>query len=139
MRLEKEFVVARPRSELVEQLGTDETIRALFPDTEIEHKPDGSLETRTRYDGLGISREIRFIFTTPQDIHFSKICDGNVWRELKGSLRFRERGGRTRVRIAMDGRTKNFVPEFTIKGAMRDQIEQMAQALRDRLEDDDAE
>ena len=34
----------------------------------------------------------------------------------------------------MDGRTKSLVPEFTIKGAMRDQIEQMAKALRERLE-----
>ena len=36
----------------------------------------------------------------------------------------------------MEGRTKALVPEFTIKGAMRDQIEQMAGALRQRLEAD---
>jgi hypothetical protein len=41
------------------------------------------------------------------------------------------------VRIEMDGRTKALVPEFTIKGAMRDQIDQMARALRERLEEDD--
>jgi hypothetical protein len=34
----------------------------------------------------------------------------------------------------MDGRTKTFVPEFTIKGAMQDQLDQMARALRERLE-----
>jgi hypothetical protein len=67
-------------------------------------------------------------------VEFEKVCDGNVWRELKGTLRFRSQGDRTRVQIAMDGRTKALVPEFTIKGAMRDQIEQMADALRARLE-----
>jgi hypothetical protein len=55
---------------------------------------------------------------------------------LKGTLRFRPQGDRTRVCIAMDGRTKALVPEFTIKGAMRDQIDQMADALRQRLESD---
>ena len=39
----------------------------------------------------------------------------------------------SRVRIEMDGRTKPLVPEFTIKGAMKDQIDQMASALRERL------
>ena len=34
----------------------------------------------------------------------------------------------------MDGRTKALVPEFTIRGAMQEQIEQMATALRRRLE-----
>jgi hypothetical protein len=33
----------------------------------------------------------------------------------------------------MDGRTKALVPEFTIKGAMRDQLEQMAGSLRQQL------
>ncbi len=69
-------------------------------------------------------------------MNFEKVCDGNVWRELKGTLRFVAEGQKTRVRIEMDGRTKSLVPEFTIKGAMRDQIEQMAKALRERLEAD---
>jgi len=34
----------------------------------------------------------------------------------------------------MEGRTKSLVPEFTIKGPMRDQLEQMATALREQLE-----
>jgi hypothetical protein len=38
------------------------------------------------------------------------------------------------VRIEMDGRTRPLVPEFTIKGAMQDQINQMAAALRERIE-----
>jgi hypothetical protein len=37
------------------------------------------------------------------------------------------------VRIEMDGRTKPLVPEFTIKGPMRDQLERMARALREQL------
>jgi hypothetical protein len=36
----------------------------------------------------------------------------------------------------MDGRTKPLVPEFTIKGALKDQLEQMAGALRERLQHD---
>ena len=67
-------------------------------------------------------------------MEFEKVCDGNVWRELKGRLSFRERGEQTRVRLSLDGRTKPLVPEFTIKGTMRDQIEEMAAALRERLE-----
>jgi hypothetical protein len=34
----------------------------------------------------------------------------------------------------MEGRTKSLVPEVAIRGPMRDQIEQMASALRRRLE-----
>jgi hypothetical protein len=36
----------------------------------------------------------------------------------------------------MEGRTKSLVPEFTIKGPMRDQLDQMARALRARLQSD---
>jgi hypothetical protein len=38
------------------------------------------------------------------------------------------------VRIEMEGRTKTLVPEFTIKGPMQDQIEEMAKALKQRIE-----
>jgi hypothetical protein len=37
------------------------------------------------------------------------------------------------VRIQLEGRTKALVPEFTIRGPMQDQLEQMAKALRRRL------
>ena len=34
----------------------------------------------------------------------------------------------------MDGATKALVPELTIRGPMKDQIQQMAAALRERIE-----
>ncbi len=35
----------------------------------------------------------------------------------------------------MDGRTKTFVPEFTIKGPMQEQLDQMAEGLRGAIEE----
>ena len=58
-----------------------------------------------------------------------------VWRRLDGTLTFEPAGkGKTLVRIEMEGKTKGLVPEFTIKGPMQEQIEQMATALRQRIE-----
>ena len=68
------------------------------------------------------------------DVGFEKVCDGNVWRELVGSLTFRQRPRGTRVRLEMDGRTKGLVPEFTIKGPMEEQLAEMTDALRDQIE-----
>ena len=42
---------------------------------------------------------------------------------------------KNKSRVSLDGRTKPLVPEFTIKGAMQDQLDQMARALRQRLAD----
>lgn len=138
MHLEKQFDVRRPRSHAVEIAGRDETLLGLFPETKTEIvKSEGNRRTtRSEYSALGRTGTVTFHFTTLDDgdVEFEKVCDGNVWRELKGRLSFEERGERTRVRVAMDGRTKALVPEFTIKGAMRDQLEEMAGALRDRIE-----
>ena len=138
MHLEKQFDVRRPRQDAVEIAGRDETLLGLFPDTktEIVTSEGDRRTTRSEYSALGRTGTVTFHFTTLPDgnVEFEKVCDGNVWRELKGRLSFEERGDRTRVRVAMDGRTKSLVPEFTIKGAMRDQIEEMARALRDRIE-----
>jgi hypothetical protein len=38
------------------------------------------------------------------------------------------------VLLRMEGRTRTLVPELTIRGPLRDQIEQMTKALRMRLE-----
>ena len=140
MHLEKQFDVARSRESAVEVVARDETLTGLFPDTETEivESGRGRKTTRTRYTALGRpgTATFHFTYTDSGDVEFEKVCDGNVWQELRGTLTFTERGKRTRVRIEMDGRTKTFVPEFTIRGPMRDQIEQMAAALRERLEDD---
>ena len=138
MHLEKEFSVKRPRAESARIAAQDETLLGLFPDTrtEIVEREGKRRTARSHYTALGRAGTATFHFTYRDDgdVEFEKVCDGNVWRELKGTLRFRPQGDRTRVQIAMDGRTKALVPEFTIKGAMRDQIEQMADALRRRLE-----
>ena len=139
MHLEKQFDLKRPRAEAVAIAARDTTLLGLFPDakTEIVASAGGRKTTRTRYTALG--REgvatFHFDYRPDGDVDFEKVCDGNVWRELKGRLTFRERKGGTRVQIQMDGRTKSLIPEFTIRGAMRDQIEQMARALREQLED----
>lgn len=138
MHLEKQFDVRRPRSDAVEIAGRDETLLGLFPDTptEIVGREGSRRTTRSEYNALGRTGTVTFHFTMLEDgnLEFEKVCDGNVWSELKGRLSFKERGERTRVKVSMDGRTKPLVPEFTIKGAMRDQIEQMASALREKIE-----
>ena len=73
-------------------------------------------------------------FTFDDDgVSFSKVCDGRVWKKLIGTVTLEARGKGTRVHIASDGATKAFVPEFTIRGPMQSQLDQMAEALRDKI------
>ena len=74
-----------------------------------------------------------FDFAPGGEIRFEKVCDGRVWRKLEGRVSFEPRGKGTRVRVSLDGRTRPLVPEFTIKSAMKAQLDQMAGALRERL------
>ena len=138
MHLEKQFDVDRPRDASVEIVAREESLLGLFPgeETEITGRDNDRVTTRTRYRALGRDGVATFHFTFLLDgnIRFEKVCDGRVWRELVGTVSFEERGEATRVRIEMDGHTKPFVPEFTIKPAMQEQIEQMAAALRERIE-----
>lgn len=138
MQLEKRFDVPCDRDRAVEVLARDATLLELFPDaqTEIVESGGDRKTTRSRYRALG--REgvatFRFDFLMDGNVRFEKVCDGNVWRELHGEVRLEEQEGGTRVRISMDGTTKRFVPEFTIKGPMAEQLEGMAGALRELLE-----
>ena len=137
MKFEKEFVVGRPRADVVADLHDDQTFAAFFPNTRVTRKSERVRETCTPFRALGQSRDIRFVFETLPDgnVRFEKICDGNVWRSLEGEVKLEERDKRrTRVVLRMDGRTRTFVPEMTIRGPMRAQIEQMTRALRTRLE-----
>lgn len=138
MHLEKEFDVVPEPEAAYRSVACDETLLTLFPETRTEIvDSQGECRTvRSHYTALGQPGTATFHFTfVPEgEVRFEKVCDGRVWRELKGSVSFRARRGKTRVRIAMDGRTKPLVPEFTIKGAMKDQLDQMARALRERLE-----
>ncbi len=87
--------------------------------------------------GPGRSRDIRFVFRSlpTGELHFEKICDGNIWRSLEGEVRIEiVDANMTRIVLSMQGRTRAYVPEMTIRMPMREQLEQMAKALRARLE-----
>jgi hypothetical protein len=139
VHLEKEFDVRQAPDAAYRGVARDEALVTLFPDTKTEIvASEGEQRTlRSHYTALGQPAVATFNFTfVPEgEVRFQKICDGRVWRELTGSVSFRRRGKKTRVRIEMDGRTKPLVPEFTIRSAMKDQLEQMASALRERLEE----
>jgi hypothetical protein len=130
--------VKHERDVAVSAVAAEETILTLFSDaeTEIVAREGDRITAQTHYTALGRTGEATFHFTFLPDggVAFEKVCDGNVWRQLRGSVSFEERGRGTRVWIEMDGATKALVPEFTIRGPMKDQIERMAAALRDRIE-----
>jgi len=137
MHLEKQFDVKRPRAEVVAAVARDETLIELFPEqeTEIAESKGNRRTTVTRYRALGREGEATFHFCFESDgrITFEKVCDGRIWRELTGVVSFEERGQGTRVRLELDGRTKALVPEFTVKGQMQSQLEEMSDALRKRI------
>ena len=138
MHLERHFDVSCPPERAAGAVARDETLVELFPDTRSEIvESDGNLRTvRSHYTALGQEGTATFHFVYEEDgsIEFEKVCDGRVWSALTGCVRFEARGRGTRVHIEMDGRTKGMVPEFTIRGPLRDQIEKMAAALQDRIE-----
>jgi len=138
MRLTKSFDVKQSRDDAVRVLEEDDTLIGLFPDAEtrIVGKQGDRKTAVSRYRALGREGEATFHFDFLMDgsVRFEKVCDGRVWRELRGEVSFEERARGTRVCIEMEGRTKGFVPEFTIKGPMQEQIEQMAESLKRRIE-----
>lgn len=138
MRLEKTFEVTRSRNDTVACVGDEATLVELFPDgqTEIVGREGDRITTRTRYKALGREGVATFHFTHLLDgtIRFSKVCDGNVWKQLRGQVNVEEEGdAASRVVLELEGRTKSLVPEFTIRGQMESQIGEMAEALRQRL------
>jgi hypothetical protein len=139
MRTEKQFQARCDRDRAVEIVAREETLLSLFPDakTEIVERRGDRVTTRTHYTALGREGTATFHFDYRMDgsVRFEKVCDGNVWKELRGTLDFEERDGGCLVTLEMEGSTKRLVPEFTIRGPMREQIEQMADALRRKLEE----
>jgi len=139
MRLEKSFEVDRPPDFTARIAARDETLVSLFADakTEIVEHDGDRRTTQTHYNALGREGVATFHFHSLPDgrISFEKVCDGNVWQELSGIVSFAKRGNGTQVTLKMVGRTKTLVPEFAIRGPMRDQIEQMASSLRVCIED----
>ncbi len=138
MQLEKKFDVDRPLDFTFRISARDETLIRLFADakTEIVGREGNRRTTRTHYRALGREGVATFHFHSLPDgrISFEKICDGRVWQELSGTVRFAKRGNGTQVTLEMVGRTKALVPEFAIRAPMRDQIEQMASSLRACIE-----
>ena len=140
MRLEKEFDVARPRAEAAKLLADDAVLGDLFPDTQTEIVArKGTRKTiESHYTALGREGVATFHFDFGEggDVRFEKVCDGRIWRELAGTVTLvegKKDKDKTRVRIELEGRTKALVPEFTIRGPMQDQLDQMAKVLRKRL------
>ena len=138
MRLERRFQVRQPREKVVAIIEDDETLTGLFPDTDtrVVDRKGGRRTTVSRYRALGREGEATFHFDVLEDgnVCFEKVCDGNVWKRLRGTMTFEERGKGTRVSIELDGKTKTLVPEFTIKGPMEQQIDQMMAALKKRIQ-----
>jgi hypothetical protein len=138
MRLSKEFEVARSRADAAAVLADEGTITSLFADakTEIVKRAENKLTTHSKFRALGRDSDATFHFTFAADgnVRFEKVCDGKIWRKLEGKITFEERGARTRVRFEMEGATKGFLPEFTIKLPLEQQLDGMARALRTRIE-----
>ena len=137
MHLEKQFQVRQPREKVVALVEEDETLTGLFPDTEttVMERSGDRKTTVSRYHVLGREGEATFHFDFRGDgnVRFEKVCDGNIWRRLSGTLTFEGRGKGTRISVELDGKTKTLVPEFTIKGPMEEQIDQMVTALKRRM------
>jgi pimeloyl-ACP methyl ester carboxylesterase len=138
VKLEKEFDVRCSRDAAVAAVAREETLLELFPDTktEVVSREGHRTTLRSHYRALGQAgtATFHFHFEPGGDVRFEKVCDGRVWRRLEGRVAFEARGACTRVRIEMEGRTRPLVPELAIRGPLRDQIEKMAGALRERLE-----
>jgi len=136
VQIEKEFVVRRPVASAQAVLDDDATLCSLFPDTEIVSSEGDERRTVTHFSGFGTSRELHFIFRrAAEGLDFEKVCDGNVWRSLTGRIRLRSLDAEsTHVTLQMEGKTRTLVPEAAIRGPMREQIDQMTQALRGRME-----
>ena len=139
MKLDKSFDVRCSRAAAVAALASEDALLGLFPDAkcEIVARDAGCTTVRTHYRALGQegTATFRFFFEPSGEIRFEKVCDGRVWRQLAGAVSFTGPGARTKVRVEMEGRTKPFVPELAIRGPMRDQLDKMASAVRERLED----
>ena len=136
MRVQKSLEVSRSRDEVVELVCCDESLLGLLPGKcEIIDSEGDQRTVRSHYRVLGGEGVATFDVTYLMDgnIRFQKVCDGRIWRELSGEVLIDEQGAGSRLRIELKGRTKGFVPEFTIKQPMEEQVEQMIDALRDLL------
>ncbi len=137
MQLERVFHVECSREQAAEALAADAILVELFPetDTRIVERRGDRRTVESRYQLLGKAGVATFHFDTATngDLHFQKVCDGRVWRELTGSVVLEESGRNTTVTLELEGRTKTLVPELAIRQPLQEQLDQMSAALRDRL------
>ena len=137
MNLVERFEIERPRDDVVELLCCDEALVGLMQqgETEIVDSDGDRRTTRTRYTALGREGVATFHFTFLMDgnIRFEKVCDGNVWKKLEGHVQVEEISQTScEIEIRLTGKTKGLVPEFTIRGPMEEQIQDMAAAIEER-------
>ncbi len=142
MDLRERFEVPRNRDAVVELLCCDEALLELMSssdgrgETEIVDRDGDRRTTRTRYTALGREGTATFHFTFLMDgnMRFEKVCDGNVWKKLEGSVSVEEiDDDNCEVEIRLSGKTKAFVPEITIRVPMKEQIQNMAAAIEERV------
>lgn len=137
MHLKKDFSVDVERDQVAKQLDDDQLYATLLPNTEVIRKDDGLRETVTRVRVGSKETMLRFVFHSGSNgnVRFHKICEGSVWRSLEGEIRLESEGSGTRVRLSMDGRTRALVPELPLRGTLRSKFEEIANTLRDRIEE----
>ena len=136
MRVAKEFFVERSRDELSTILDEDSTFASLLPGMRVEKHEGPRREIVVPNPAAGATRPFRFVFETlPEgNLRFEKICDGDVWRSLRGEIALERSGqARTRVMLRLEGKTRALVPELTIRLPLREQVDQMTESLRTRL------
>jgi carbon monoxide dehydrogenase subunit G len=136
MNLSRRFPVSRSRDEVVDVLAREDVLVSLLPGrTEIVERNGDTVTTRTHYQVLGREGDATFHWHFRMDgsVAFDKVCDGRVWRELRGLVEVEDDADGSVVVIEMTGRTKSFVPEFTIKVPMEEQMADMAEALQAAL------
>ena len=139
MKLHTEFAVALARERVLPLLSRPSTLEKLFPGTRVQTRARGVLEATTPIQRFGAARELRILIQPLADgaLRFEKVCDGNVWRFLDGRVTVEAvDDAMSIVRIAVEGQTKSFVPELTIRAPLREQLEQIAKLLRRELERD---
>ena len=137
MQLERVIHVGCSRERAAERLARDEVLLELFPETQssIVDRRGERRTVESRYELLGKPGVAVFHFDRAPngDIHFHKVCDGKVWRELSGSVLLEAEEGGTEVRLELEGRTKALVPELAIRGPLQEHLDQMSRALREKL------
>ncbi|MBW2446182.1 MAG: hypothetical protein JRG83_09680 [Deltaproteobacteria bacterium] len=138
MKFEESFDAGCDRDHAVDVVGREETVLSLLGEgeSEIVDRKGDRVTVRTHYNALGQEGTATFHFDYLMDgsVRFEKVCDGNVWQELRGELDFEDLGSSCCVTLTLQGHTQSLVPEFTVRGPLKEQVEQMAEALRQKIE-----